>query len=73
MTTDPSKEAVAWGAACSVDDQQLGDADAHFACYLHPDICLLQTQGVQAVAVKFSSKCRDGRESREGKGSLIAL
>lgn len=68
MTTDPSKEAVPWGVACSVDDQQLGDADAHFACYLHPDICLLQTQGAQAVAVSFPANAE--MDVRAGRGRV---
>lgn len=48
-------------------DQQLADADAHFACWLNPDICLLQTQGVQAVAISFPANAEMEVRARRGE------
>lgn len=46
-------------------DQQLGDADA--LCCLNPDVGLLQTQGVQAVAVSFPANTEVEVRARKGK------
>lgn len=65
LITELAKEAVAWGAGCSVGDQQLGDADV--LCCLNPDVDLLQAQGVQAVTISFPANAEMEVRARKGK------